>query len=153
MNTAQRLLQHAIDTSPNLTDKGMKKLRCVEGYRGMPYKDTLDKPTIGVGLLLPLTEAEAMLLAACRQDDAAYELSAALAREGVTGLSEDVFHALMDAAFQLGVPKLMKFKKMFGHLKVHEFNAAAAEALDSRWARQTPKRAQHLADVLRRQTS
>ena len=151
-STATHLLAAAFDqgfVSPGL----MRQLRKAEGYRGMPYEDTLGKPTIGVGTLLPLTEDEAMLLAACRAGDTRPELATALGRIGIdlAQMPHDLADALVDMAFQLGVPRAMGFRRMWAAIANEDWNEAADEALDSKWARQTPVRARHLATVLRAQ--
>ena len=133
----------------------MPQIREHEGFRGMPYDDSLGKPTIGVGTLLPLTEDEAMLVAFCRACDAYSELRYAMrSKLGVEishGFPPDVEKALLEMAFQLGVPRLTGFKKMLAAIRNKEWDKAAAEALDSKWARQTPVRAQHVAEILRKQ--
>ena len=136
-----------------LSDEVMRSVRDHEGYEGMPYNDSLGKPTIGVGTLLPLTEDEAMLLALCRAEDGADEMADALDRVGVEvgDLPNDVYNALAEMAFQLGVPRLMGFKRMLAAIREKRWRDAAVEALDSKWARQTPKRAEHVAKVLRMQ--
>ena len=133
-----------------VSEEVMQSIRDHEGFEGMPYKDTLGKETIGVGTLLPLTEYEAMLLALCRAHDVRVELIGALhVSYGVymSDLPRDVDAALQEMAFQLGVPKLMGFKKMLAAIRDERWRDAAVEARDSRWARQTPARAEHVAKV------
>ena len=135
-------------------DELMASIRSHEGFRGMPYRDSLDKLTVGIGTLLPLTEDEAMLVAACRAEDGCRELEGALERHhdiGLHRLPRDVSRALEEMAFQLGVSGLMGFRKMLTAIGEERWADAANEALDSRWARQTPVRAEHVAGVLRAQ--
>lgn len=152
MSTAKDLLDYAAKRGWAPREL-MARLRAAEGFRGTVYKDSLGFDTIGVGTLLPLTEDEAMLLAACRAGDAKPELAAALNAIGVSiaQMPDDLAQALVDMAFQLGVPKAMGFKRMWAAITNEQWNEAADEAMASRWARQTPKRAQHLATVLRAQ--
>ena len=126
----------------------MQSIRDHEGFEGMPYKDTLGKETIGVGTLLPLTEDEAMLIALCRAEDSMGELLQALGEE-YCDLPDDVWGVLQEMAFQLGVPKLMGFRKMLAAVRDRRWRDAAVEALDSKWAKQTPVRAEHVAKVFR----
>lgn len=52
--------------------------------------------------------------------------------------------------FQLGLTKLLKFKKMLAALAQKNFEAAADEMLDSKWARKdSPERAAKMAAVMR----
>ena len=151
MSAAQFLTRHLVSTSPVLTEDRLRHLRDAEGFRGMPYDDSLGKPTIGVGTLLPITPDEGELLAACRQVDTADEVHDACSRVDaqVMALPPDVWDCLYDMAYQLGVPKLMQFRKMWAAIERKDWKAAADEALDSKWARQTPKRAEHVAAVFR----
>ena len=48
--------------------------------------------------------------------------------------------ALVDMGFNLGVPGLMQFKRMLSALHDRDYDTAAAEALDSRWATQVGER-------------
>ena len=52
-------------------------------------------------------------------------------------------------AYQMGVTGLSKFKNMLTAVELGDFDEAANQALDSRWARQTPERATRHAEMLR----
>jgi lysozyme len=56
---------------------------------------------------------------------------------------------LMDMAFNMGVPRLCKFKKMWNAIHEGNFEAASYEMLDSRWARQVGRRANKLSDAMK----
>ena len=51
--------------------------------------------------------------------------------------------------FQLGIGGLLGFRKMWAALERSDYAQAAEEALDSRWAEQTPNRAQEVAEWIR----
>ena len=51
-------------------------------------------------------------------------------------------------AFQLGLKGVLNFSRMWEALKRHDYVAAADEMLDSRWAEQTPSRAEALAKIV-----
>jgi lysozyme len=51
---------------------------------------------------------------------------------------------LIEMAYQLGVTGLLQFKKMISYLDNDMYYEASQEGLQSRWARQTPNRAQEL---------
>jgi len=59
-------------------------------------------------------------------------------------------NALANMAFQLGLDKLLKFKKTLDLLKTGRWDDAANEALDSDWARQVPNRAKRVTDMIRK---
>ena len=46
----------------------------------------------------------------------------------------------------MGVPRLMKFVKMWGAIEVGDFYEASDQMLDSRWAKQVGARAERLRD-------
>jgi lysozyme len=64
-------------------------------------------------------------------------------------LPEPVQHALVNMAYQMGVDGLMQFTRMWQALDQGDFARAADEALDSRWAEQTPGRAKEVAGMIR----
>jgi len=55
---------------------------------------------------------------------------------------------VMDMAFNMGVPRLCKFKKMWAAIHEEKFDIAAKEMLDSRWANQVKGRATKLANAM-----
>jgi lysozyme len=56
---------------------------------------------------------------------------------------------LIEMVFQLGVGGVSKFKKMWSGLQEQDYNEASIQMLDSRWAKQTPSRANSLAQVMK----
>jgi lysozyme len=52
---------------------------------------------------------------------------------------------LINMAYQMGVGGLLKFHDTLDYIQHGSFDLAAAEMLDSKWARQTPARAKRLA--------
>ncbi|MCK5611026.1 glycoside hydrolase family protein [Candidatus Pacearchaeota archaeon] len=122
-----------------------------EGLRLKPYTDTVGKQTIGVGRNLDdrgITEAEAMMLL-----DNDIEIVRRELVETVGGmwfyLPNNVHRALLNMAFNMGVPRLMGFKKMWAALTFGTLEKAADEALDSKWARQVGDRAERIATLIR----
>jgi len=51
-------------------------------------------------------------------------------------------------AFNMGVPRLCKFKRMWAAIHERKFDAAGREMLDSRWAKQVGSRAIKLSDAM-----
>ena len=60
-------------------------------------------------------------------------------------LPQEVRHVLVNMCFQLGQGGLSRFKNMNSAITEQMWNRVAEEMLDSRWARQTPERAQRLS--------
>lgn len=56
---------------------------------------------------------------------------------------------LTSMAYQMGVSGLSEFHHMLEAICNQDWNEAAAQMLDSTWAKQTPERANRHADVMR----
>jgi len=119
-----------------------------EGFNGNIYKDSLGFNTIGYGTKLPLSETEATMLLKHRLSIAKCELLAY--KPNVSILPNDVQDIILIMVYQLGIEGIMSFKKMWKALDKEDYVIAAKEMLDSRWAKQTPKRAKVLADRMRK---
>ncbi len=52
---------------------------------------------------------------------------------------------LINMVFNMGMPRVLKFKKMIKALKKEDWNEASIQMLDSKWARQVKGRAKELA--------
>jgi lysozyme len=64
-------------------------------------------------------------------------------------LSEPRQHVLIDMAFNLGTQGLLKFEDTLRAIGMGDFDTAAAEMLNSRWAVQVGERAQRLSRMMR----
>ena len=53
--------------------------------------------------------------------------------------------AMINICFNLGITRLLKFRKALAHMKNEDYHMAALEFLDSRWAKQVGRRATELA--------
>lgn len=62
---------------------------------------------------------------------------------------ESVRDVLVEMAFQLGEHGLDKFLQMKAAIIAQKWDRAADEMLNSKWAQQTPNRAQSLAEIMR----
>lgn len=59
-------------------------------------------------------------------------------------LPQEMQHVLVNMAFQMGQRGLSNFKNMKAAIEEQDFAKAAVEMMDSRWASQTPERAERL---------
>ena len=59
-------------------------------------------------------------------------------------LPDEIRHVLANMCFQLGRPRLSKFKNMIAAVEDHDWAKMADEMKDSTWFKQTPERAQRL---------
>mgnify|MGYP006090340363 FL=1 len=146
------------------------KLVSHEGLVLTVYQDTLGIDTIGIGRNLEdrgITEEELNYIGVASieavYEDGITELAAHyLARNDVEIVERELLSAhpcvdsldsvrqliLMDMAFNMGVPRLRKFKNMWAAIHAEDFPTAAKEMLDSRWAKQVKSRATKLANAM-----
>ena len=150
----------------NLIDKLIEH----EGMVLTVYQDTLGIDTIGIGRNLKdrgiskeeldhmdiphidliyrdgITEADARYLA--ENDVQIVEDELLKAHPCIAGLDAVRQLILIDMAFNMGVPRLRKFKKMWNAIHEEKFDIAAKEMLDSRWANQVKLRSVKLANAM-----
>ena len=67
-------------------------------------------------------------------------------------LPEDIQHVLTNMSFQLGRPRLSKFKKMIAAVHNEDYREMAAQMEDSRWHKQTTNRANRLIERVLQQS-
>lgn len=124
-----------------------------EGWRAHAYQDTLGFWTIGYGFLIDARRGDGLPknVADLWLDQNLIELAKGLDKRipWWRNQPESVQRALMSMAYQLGINGLMNFKKMIAALDRGDQVEAARQALDSRWATQTPNRAKRIAALLR----
>lgn len=120
-----------------------------EGFSGTPYKDTLGYPTIGYGTKLPLTKEEGELLLKHRLKKMQKELNRRVEEVyGKVSMPNKAWELLDHMSYQLGVQGVMNFKKMLRAIVSGNYSEASREMLDSKWALQTPNRAERLSTMM-----
>lgn len=121
-----------------------------EGFKPKPYRCSAGKLTIGYGRNLEdkgLSQEEAHHLLHEDIRDAIKFLDQQLPWwKSLDGEARQ--EALVNMAFNLG-GRLLGFKKMLAALKSKDYERAADEALDSKWAGQVGQRAQRIARAFR----
>ena len=134
-----------------------KQVIANEGVRKTAYKDTLNNWTIGVGHLIKLPDEEYLLDKELTDLEVEQifitDLNQAIddARKFIDAdsIPDEAFEVVVDMAFNLGLPKLLKFKNFQQALKDKDFVKASEEMLDSLWAKQLPNRSKRLAKIMR----
>ena len=134
-----------------LTEELVEDIKHEEGFVPVVYLDVKGKKTIGYGTLLEdgISEAEAELLLRHRLGLMAGELERSRVGEVYRGLEQGVKNAVLNMAYNMGVPNLLGFEKMWAALAEGDYARAAAEALDSVYARELPVRAGRVAERMR----
>ena len=123
-----------------------------EGLRLKPYRDTVGKLTIGVGRNLDdvgISEDEAFYLLENDIQKAIQDATDIFGTSVWLSLDEIRQAVIIDMLFNLGKPRFLTFRKFIQAVKEKDFERAAKEMLDSRWARQVKKRAKRLAYMMR----
>lgn len=133
-------------------DRGLllEQLQRHEALRLELYKDSVGKWTIGYGRNLEdrgISEEEAGFMLDNDIDSTVAELERMPLFLSLNPVRQVV---LANMCFNLGLPKLLEFRKMFGALADGDWERAAAEMLDSKWAVQVGSRADELADLMKR---
>src|SRR5690554_4120050 len=122
-----------------------KTLARHEGLRLKPYRDTVGKLTIGYGRNLDdagISEDEALVM---MRNDIAVSRRELSQYDWFRRLDESRQGVLINMRFNLGLPRLLTFRRMIAALDNGDYNKAADEMLDSRWAEQVGNRAVELA--------
>ena len=144
-----------------------------EGYRATPYRCTAGVWTIGFGTVIDWPDAvvaldtleaagkidrdnpplqvtpelaEAMLTRRIQRD---HGRLASHHRGWYNQQTPERQAVVLSMAYQLGIVGLLGFNRMLAALERGDHTTAAFEMLDSRWARQTPARAQRQAEAMR----
>jgi lysozyme len=139
--------------------KLIAELRRDEGVRYSVYKDTKGIDTVGVGHNLqahpmpagwkcPLNDTQVNSLLDDDLEDVFHDLDSNL--PWWTDLSDVRQRALSNLCFNMGITRLLGFKKALVAMRQGKFSTAADELLDSTWATQVKGRAQRLADMMRK---
>lgn len=126
-----------------------KWIKTHEGYDSHPYTDTVGKLTIGYGRNIEdngISQAEGDFLfdndfARCEKELAPFPW--------YVNQPQNIQYALMNMCFNLGIGRLLGFKKMIMALTAKDYTKAALEALDSKWANQVGDRAKDIAIMMK----
>lgn len=132
-----------------ITDALISSVKRHEGLRLKMYKCTAGKNTIGYGRNLDdvgISADEAELMLKHDLENAELDAKRFPVFEKLNQVRKDV---LTEMVFNLGYSRLSGFKKMFAALERKDYDGAANEMLDSKWARDVGERAKTLAYFMR----
>ena len=139
-------------------DRLLESVKKHEGYRNKVYLDTLGKRTVGVGHLCVEDfweddkEYEEKFLMTILEHDLQTAIKGAkdlMAENGCMDIDEQAEEIIIEMVFQLGKTGVSKFKNMWKALAELNYIGASYEMLDSRWAKQTPNRANAMAKTMK----
>ena len=136
--------------------KLIEMLKVHEGVETHAYRDTVGKTTIGVGrnidaddgLGLSMQEVEYLLGNDIERVE--QELVGALPWTiDLLVIDSPRFDALVDLCFNLGLPRFLNFVKALDACADEDWERAADEFMDSRWAKQVGNRAVEITEMIR----
>jgi len=120
-----------------------------EGLRLKLYKDSVGKLTIGIGHCIEddgITEAMANFIL---DEDIALHRAQASSLPMFYSLDPVRQDVLVNMVFNMGLPRVKGFVKMLAALADQDWEEAASEMRDSKWAMQVGNRAIELAQMIR----
>lgn len=128
-----------------------KLIKKHEGFRSVVYKDSLGFLTGGYGHSFlegsPLSYSVTHMLF---EEDYAQAVSDfdILCKKYNLSLDSTRQSVLINMLFNMGLTKVLKFKKMIAAIQTGDYKKAADEMLDSVWAKQVGKRAVELSQLM-----
>jgi len=135
-------------------DRLEERIKVHEGYRDKPYQDSLGNWTIGYGHLMSNGMDDDVLELQFSWDFYRAKMGVkklVLEHPELAELPRSITEVLIELVFNMGLGKVRGFKRMIGYLCVKNYERAAAELLDSRWAKQVgPHRSTTLANIIKR---
>ena len=137
-----------------------KQLELDEGVKYEIYNDHLGYATCGVGHLvleadpeygseLGTSISESRVIEAFEQDCENVLRDCNILYENFDDLPEEVQQIVANMMFNMGRPRLSKFKGMKRGVDAEDWNAAADEMVDSGWYKQVTNRADRLVTRMR----
>lgn len=134
-------------------------IKVEEGFRSTAYLCTEGYPTIGYGTRLcnikdvPLEYYNDLVftetIAEIFMGDKLSTIETYILNEFGYNILDCRMLVLQSMCYQLGISGFKKFRKMIDAIHNEDWDKVSEEALDSRWARQTPERANRHAKVLK----
>jgi len=141
-------------------DQLRQELADDEGCKYSVYLDHLNLPTFGIGHLITESDpefgqpigtevSEERVRKAFNLDVAVTIDECKVLYPDFDDLPEECQHIIANMMFNMGRPRLSKFKMMKAAIDNRDFNEAAEQMIDSRWHDQVPNRAKRLVKRMR----
>ena len=141
-------------------DKLREEIAEDEGCKYEIYLDHLGLPTCGIGHLITENDKEhGKPVGTVVEQDRVQNLFALdmavtideckVLYPDFDDLPEEAQHIICNMMFNMGRPRLSKFKGMKAGVDARDWNKAADEMVDSKWYTQVPNRARRLVDRMR----
>jgi len=131
-------------------DQVAADLKSDEGWRPNVYEDHLGYKTIGFGFLVDDRKGDGMPEEIgeiwLNYEIDAFERGLKLALSNWSRYPDQIQRALLNMSYQMGIGGLLGFRNTLRLIDDGRYQEAATEALNSRWAEQTPERAGRVAE-------
>jgi len=144
----------------HLMDQIKEDLVRHEGYVTEIYLCSENYPTFGIGHMVtendmehtwpvgtPVTDER--ILQVFHDDCKVAIADAELLVNNLSDHPDFVSRVLVNMAFNIGRPRLSKFKKMLAAIEAKDYNLAAEEMMDSKWYHQVGRRSKELVEMMR----
>ena len=144
----------------HLMDQIKEDLVRHEGYVTEIYLCSENYPTFGIGHMVtendmehtwpvgtPVTDER--ILQVFHDDCKVAIADAELLVNNLSDHPDFVSRVLVNMAFNIGRPRLSKFKNMLAAIEAKDYNLAADEMIDSKWYHQVGRRSQELVEMMR----
>ena len=135
-----------------LMDRIKEQLVRHEGLRLKPYRCTVGKLTIGIGRNLDdcgITQSEAYVMLINDIMKCEKQLQVKIP-DIYNGLDEVRKSVLLNMCFNLGISGLLGFKNTLAFIQAGDWERAANNMLESKWAKQVGRRAIELSELMRK---
>ena len=128
----------------------VKSIKEHEGYRSRIYKDSLGYDTIGYGFAIKnlyISRANADLILKDKLN--VLITTASEDMPWVLHMPDIIQNVIFEMCYQMGIGGFHTFPKAISYMQTRQWEKAADEMLDSKWHKQTPKRAEEMAEIVR----
>ena len=145
---------------PNLIEQIKEDLVRHEGYVTEIYLCSENYPTFGIGHMVTETDMEytwpvgtpvtdERILQVFHDDCQIAVEDAEKLVDDLYDHPDDVIRVLVNMVFNLGRPRLSKFKNMLAAVEAKDYVKSAEEMIDSKWYRQVGRRSEELVEIMR----
>lgn len=124
-----------------------------EGYRDRVYLDSEGFPTVGYGHHLYVGSKICREIAEKLLDIDLSETAAEFLKihpDKTRPLNTARRRVVCNMIFNMGLSRVLGFKRMWTAIQAGDWEGAAREMLESKWAKQVGKRAEELAETMRK---
>ena len=145
---------------PNLIEQIKEDLVKHEGYVTEIYLCSENYPTFGIGHMVteedmeytwpvgtPVTDER--ILQVFHDDCKIAVEDAEKLVDDLYDHPDDVIRVLVNMVFNLGRPRLSKFKNMLAAVEAKDYVKSAEEMIDSKWYRQVGRRSEELVEIMK----